>query len=104
MIEWVTGVVAPAVAGVLALMFLENLFPPIPSEVIMPLAASPRRARRCRWSRRVIAGSSARCRQRVLYELSRHDRADRIRPMVGRDAAGSRWGDDLRKAEATLEK
>ena len=25
-------------AGIIALMFLENLFPPIPSEVIMPLA------------------------------------------------------------------
>lgn len=36
MIEWVTDLVAAGGwLGVLALMFLENLFPPIPSEVIM---------------------------------------------------------------------
>ena len=39
MIEWVTDIVAAGGwPGVLALMFLENIFPPIPSEVIMPLA------------------------------------------------------------------
>ena len=39
MIEWVTNIVAAGGwPGVLALMFLENLFPPIPSELIMPLA------------------------------------------------------------------
>lgn len=38
MIEWVTNTVAAGGwPGVLFLMFLENLFPPIPSEVIMPL-------------------------------------------------------------------
>ena len=39
MFEWITGVMAAggylAVAG---LMLLENIFPPIPSEVVMPLA------------------------------------------------------------------
>jgi membrane protein DedA with SNARE-associated domain len=39
MMEWVTGwVAAGGLLGVFALMFLENIFPPIPSEVIMPLA------------------------------------------------------------------
>ena len=39
MIEWVAGVVEQTgYIGVLLLMFLENLFPPIPSELIMPLA------------------------------------------------------------------
>lgn len=39
MIEWVAGVVQQTgYIGVLLLMFLENLFPPIPSELIMPLA------------------------------------------------------------------
>ncbi|HYC05084.1 MAG TPA: DedA family protein [Azospirillaceae bacterium] len=39
MIEWITETVASAGAlGVALLMALENLFPPIPSELIMPLA------------------------------------------------------------------
>ena len=39
MFEWVLDVIASAgYLGLFALMFLENLFPPIPSEVIMPLA------------------------------------------------------------------
>jgi membrane protein DedA with SNARE-associated domain len=39
MVEWVSDVMADfGYAGVAALMFLENIFPPIPSEVVMPLA------------------------------------------------------------------
>ena len=39
MFDWVTGLVEDGgYLGVAALMFAENLFPPIPSEFIMPLA------------------------------------------------------------------
>lgn len=39
MTEWITRLIADmGYLGVALLMFLENLFPPIPSEVIMPLA------------------------------------------------------------------
>jgi membrane protein DedA with SNARE-associated domain len=39
MFEWITGVVERlGYAGVGLLTFLENLFPPIPSEVVIPLA------------------------------------------------------------------
>ncbi len=39
MFEWVVGIVEKGgYLGVALLMFLENVFPPIPSEVIMPLA------------------------------------------------------------------
>ena len=39
MFDWITGVVQSAgYVGVFVLMFAENLFPPIPSELIMPLA------------------------------------------------------------------
>ena len=39
MFDWVVGFVRDAgYLGVALLMFLENVFPPIPSEVIMPLA------------------------------------------------------------------
>jgi membrane protein DedA with SNARE-associated domain len=37
--EWVTGMIEGAgYGGIALLMFIENVFPPIPSEVIMPLA------------------------------------------------------------------
>src|SRR5688500_1413938 len=39
MFEWITGIIQRlGYLGVLALAFLENLFPPIPSEVVIPLA------------------------------------------------------------------
>jgi membrane protein DedA with SNARE-associated domain len=39
MSEWIIGFVeALGYWGILCLMFLENVFPPIPSELIMPLA------------------------------------------------------------------
>ncbi|GCL36973.1 SNARE associated Golgi protein-like protein [Sphaerospermopsis reniformis] len=45
MLEWITKTISSlGYLGITLLMFLENLFPPIPSELIMPLAgftASP---------------------------------------------------------------
>jgi membrane protein DedA with SNARE-associated domain len=39
MLEWITRTIETlSYPGVVMLMFLENLFPPVPSEVIMPLA------------------------------------------------------------------
>lgn len=39
MVEWIAGGIGKlGYAGVALLMFLENLFPPIPSELVMPLA------------------------------------------------------------------
>ena len=39
MFDWITGIIdAMGGFGVGLLMFLENVFPPIPSELIMPLA------------------------------------------------------------------
>jgi membrane protein DedA with SNARE-associated domain len=39
MFDWITGVITRmGYAGVAALAFLENLFPPIPSELVIPLA------------------------------------------------------------------
>ena len=39
MFDWITGVIARlGYVGVAALTFLENLFPPIPSELVIPLA------------------------------------------------------------------
>ena len=39
MFDWITGLIdAIGTPGIALLMFLENVFPPIPSELIMPLA------------------------------------------------------------------
>jgi membrane protein DedA with SNARE-associated domain len=39
MIDWITETVgAMGYAGIVLLMFLENIFPPIPSELVMPAA------------------------------------------------------------------
>ena len=39
MIDWITGLMNTlGYAGIALLMFLENVFPPIPSEIVMPLA------------------------------------------------------------------
>lgn len=39
MLKWVMGVISSAgYFGIVALMFIENVFPPIPSELIIPLA------------------------------------------------------------------
>jgi membrane protein DedA with SNARE-associated domain len=39
MLEWITGIITQlGLAGIGFLMFAENIFPPIPSELIMPLA------------------------------------------------------------------
>jgi membrane protein DedA with SNARE-associated domain len=107
MIDWVTGIVGSAGwPGVLALMFLENLFPPIPSEVIMPLAGFAVARGQMSMAAALIAGVVGTLLGNVFwYELSRMIGADRIRPLVGRYGRWFAVGeDDLRKAEATLEK
>ena len=39
MLDWINqGIAAWGYVGIVLLMLLENIFPPIPSEVIMPLA------------------------------------------------------------------
>ncbi len=45
MLEWITNTInSLGYVGIALLMFLENLFPPIPSELIMPLAGFTARA------------------------------------------------------------
>ena len=59
MADWVTNTVESlGYAGIVLLMFLENLFPPIPSEVIMPLAGFTARKGALTFSGVVLAGTS----------------------------------------------
>jgi membrane protein DedA with SNARE-associated domain len=105
MIEWVTGVIAAGgLAGVFALMFAENLFPPIPSEVIMPLAGFVAARGEMSMPGAVLAGiAGTLLGNAVWYELARRIGAARIRGLVGRYG---RWFavtlEDFDRGEATL--
>ncbi|WP_376100602.1 DedA family protein [Roseomonas sp. CCTCC AB2023176] len=62
MLETVAGIVAQlGVPGIFLLMFAENVFPPIPSEAIMPVAGFNAARGSCRWSRPTWPASRARC-------------------------------------------
>ena len=105
MIEWVTGVVGSAgLPGVFALMFLENLFPPIPSELIMPLAGFVAAEGKMSLVLAIIAGTAGSVvGNGVWYEVARRIGSTRIRRLVGRYG---RWlavsTEDLDKAEDKL--
>ncbi|MGF1480474.1 MAG: DedA family protein [Cyanophyceae cyanobacterium] len=57
MLDWITNTVSSlGYVGIALLMFLENVFPPIPSELIMPLAGFTVNTGELRFSFVVIAG------------------------------------------------
>lgn len=59
MADWVMGVLeAASYAGIVFLMFIENVFPPIPSEVIMPLAGYMANQGRLGFAGIVVAGTA----------------------------------------------
>jgi membrane protein DedA with SNARE-associated domain len=107
MIDWVAGVVASGgPGGVFLLMFLENLFPPIPSEVIMPLAGFAAARQEMGLAQALVAGILGTVLgNAVWYELARAIGAERIRPLVERHG---RWfavsGEDFSRAEQTLKR
>jgi membrane protein DedA with SNARE-associated domain len=105
MIEWVTGVIAQAgLPGVFALMFAENLFPPVPSEVIMPLACFVAARGQMSFPGAILAGVLGTVAgNAVWYELARRVGAERVRRLLDRHG---RWaavnGEDMRKAERAM--
>lgn len=107
MIDWVTGIVAAGGwPGVLLLMFLENLFPPIPSEVIMPLAGFAAARGQMSFGLALIAGIVGTLLGNAFwYELSRAIGSDRIRPLFARYGRWFAVDDrDFDRAEAKLVK
>jgi membrane protein DedA with SNARE-associated domain len=105
MLDWVLGVVADAgPLGVFFLMVAENLFPPIPSEVIMPLAGFVAARGEMSVTLGLFAGIAGTLVGNAFwYELARLIGADRIRPLVGRYGRWFAVGDeDLREAEEFL--
>ncbi|MBR0664492.1 DedA family protein [Roseomonas hellenica] len=107
MVDWVIRTVGDfGLPGVFFLMFLENLFPPIPSEVIMPLAGFASAQGKMSFVGAVVAGVlGTLVGNAVWYELARRIGADRIRPLVERYG---KWfaitGEDMREAEQVLRK
>jgi membrane protein DedA with SNARE-associated domain len=105
MIAWVTDVVAAGgLIGVFALMLAENLFPPIPSEVIMPLAGFAAARGDLSMLGVIVAGVLGTVAGNAFwFEIARAIGADRIRPLVHR--FGPYFGisaEDAQKAEDTL--
>lgn len=107
MIDWVTEwVAAGGYAAVFLLMFLENLFPPIPSEAIMPLAGFAAARGHLSLSGVVLAGVVGTVLgNAVWYELGRRIDARRLRSLADRHG---RWlavrGEDLDRAEQALKR
>jgi membrane protein DedA with SNARE-associated domain len=104
-IDWVTGLVqGGGLPGVFALMFLENLFPPIPSELIMPLAGFVAAEGGMPLVLAILCGTAGSVLGNGLwYEVARRIGSTRIRRLVGRYG---RWfavsTEDLDKAEDKL--
>lgn len=107
MMDLVTSwVAAGGLAGVFALMFLENLFPPIPSEVIMPLAGFAAARGEMSLPGALVAGVLGTVvGNAVWFEAARAFGTARTRRLVGRFGGwiGIRES-DLDEAEAALRK
>jgi membrane protein DedA with SNARE-associated domain len=90
MFEWITKVVATlGYTGVAALTFLENVFPPIPSEVVIPLAGYVAAEGNLRIGMVIAAGSAGSLLGAALwYEAARHLGERRLRTWVERHG---RW-------------
>lgn len=86
MFEWVTNMVAAGgYAGVFALMVLENLFPPIPSELIMAAAGFAAARGEISMAGLLTAAVAGTLAGNVCwYELGRWLGVERFRPLVAR--------------------
>lgn len=86
MFDWIAGVVTRlGYAGVAALTFLENLFPPIPSEIVIPLAGFVAANGELRVSLVIAAGSiGSLAGALVWYEIGRRTGEQRLRAWVQR--------------------
>lgn len=70
MFDWVVAIViSGGVLGVAFLMFAENVFPPIPSEVIMPLAGFAAAQGQMNFAAVVAAGSAGALAGAVLWKV-----------------------------------
>ena len=84
MFDWITGLLdAAGYLGVAFLMFAENVFPPIPSELIMPLAGFLAYQDQMNFVGVVIAGSIGSLAGTYLYYIiARKIGHDRVRHLL----------------------
>lgn len=80
MLDWISGLIGSAgVAGIAFLMFAENVFPPIPSELIMPLAGFQAALGRLGLGAVIAAGSAGSLAGAVFwYSVGRYLGAERL--------------------------
>lgn len=103
MFEWITSVVEQSgYLGVALLMFIENVFPPIPSELIMPLAGFTAARGKLAFLPLVAAGTAGSLAGALLwYQLGRWYSLARLRCLAARHG---RWltltPEDVDKADA----
>src|SRR5918997_6972409 len=105
MVEFSTNLIASGgLVGVFLLMVLENLFPPIPSEVIMPLAGFTAARGQMSILGVILAGTlGAVAGNAVWFELARAFGARRTRALAGRYGRWMGLGpEEIGKAEDTL--
>jgi membrane protein DedA with SNARE-associated domain len=90
MFDWITGWIAALGApGVALFMFLENVFPPVPSELVMPLAGFLAARGESSFALVVAAGTAGALAGAVLwYWIGRALGADRLRRLAARHG---RW-------------
>lgn len=86
MVDWIVAFMENAgYAGIALLMFLENVFPPIPSEIIMPLAGYAAAEGRLTLPGVVVAGSLGSLASTfVWYEVGRRVGVARLRRWCAR--------------------
>jgi membrane protein DedA with SNARE-associated domain len=100
--EWITSVIARlGYVGVAALTFLENLFPPIPSELVIPLAGYVAAQGDLRLPWVIVMGSAGSLAgAAVWYAIGKRVGEQRLRKWVARHG---RWltlsADDLDRAQ-----
>ena len=87
MFQWVTGIIGRlGYVGVAALTFLENVFPPIPSELVIPLAGFVAAQGDLRLSLVIAAGTAgSMVGPTVWYWLGRRIGEHRLRAWVSRN-------------------
>jgi membrane protein DedA with SNARE-associated domain len=88
--EWIVDFMQGAgYVGIALLMFLENVFPPIPSELIMPLAGYAAADGRLTLAGVIVAGTLGSLASTFIwYEVGRRVGAQRLRSWCGRSG---RW-------------
>jgi membrane protein DedA with SNARE-associated domain len=89
MIEWIAGLVEETgYLGILLLMFAENVFPPIPSELVMPLAGFAAAQGTLSLAGVILAGSAGALLGALFwYGIGRWVGCERLRRFAGRHGA-----------------